>query len=898
MTRLRSAVHRTILVVDVEGFGDPRRTNRHQVVVRDGLYRALRNAFGTANIPWEGCHREDRGDGVFILAPPEVPKGAFVESLPPALVQELREHNGGHCAQERIRLRIALHAGEVTYDDHGITAASINLAFRLLEAFPLKVALAESPGALALITSAWFFDEVVRHSAACDPATYRPIRVVVKETTTTAWLSLPDHPYPPDDNPALVTIGSEYRPTSTARFQLPPDISDFVGRRVEMRFIKQRLSSTRRRASTGLRLVAIYGPPGVGKTALAVHVAHQVALEFPDGQFYADLRGVEQQPRDSTDVLAGLLRALGVADNALPDLLDDRVVLYRSLVHNKHVLVILDNASDEQQIRPVLPGSPAAAVLVTSRTPPLGLEGVSFLKLDALPLDAAVRLLRLIAGLTVRGDQDTARHVVEHCSCLPLAVRIAGARLAYEPHLGPAGLSERLADEGRRLDELQAGDREVRASFDLSYRNRPVPEQRLFRLLGLLGPVNFAPWLAAALADFDVRSTETVLDSLVRAQLVVPLAHHRYRLHDLIRVFAAELMAKSRAEERHAALEGAALACIALAQRANAMVFPSESTGSEPGDGFLTEQDAIGTFDVERDGILSVVAALCSTGQAELAWRLAAQLPALLQMRGEWDAWQRMSESVLAATADAENSYGHARVLLEWGNLCRERGAWDEAIESYQRAGNILHQAGDTHWEADALTSLGAMYRDQDRLQESAKALGDAIVLYRRSGSRRGEALALSNLGTTLLRQGRVAEADKCFQHCLDVFSELGDRRWVAYSMCDLAHIRQCRQAWDDAAAYQERALVILREYKDQLGIGRCLGNLGDTLLAQGRLGDALARYLQCSQIMEELGSPYEAARAMRRLSEAYYRNGEWELAVECEQRGRTLDARAWSIDW
>jgi hypothetical protein len=217
MAHLRSAVHRTILVVDVEGFGDPRRANPHQVTVRDGLYRALRNAFDTANIPWEGCHREDRGDGVFILAPPEVPKIAFVEALPPALVQALREHNSTHCAQEQIRLRMALHAGEITYDDHGVTAASINLTFRLLEARPLKAALAASPGVLALITSAWFFDEVVRHSTACDPATYRPAKVVVKETTTTAWLSLPDHPYPPR-NPASDTSRIEHWSTQSRKW--------------------------------------------------------------------------------------------------------------------------------------------------------------------------------------------------------------------------------------------------------------------------------------------------------------------------------------------------------------------------------------------------------------------------------------------------------------------------------------------------------------------------------------------------------------------------------------------------------------------------------------------------------------------------------------------------------
>ncbi len=190
------AVHRTIVVVDVEGFGDRCRTNRNQVAVRDGLYRAMREAFRHTGIPWAGCDHEDRGDGVFVLVPAEVPKSLFVESLPSAMVSALRAHNSTHPGEERIRLRMALHAGEVNYDQYGATAASINLAFRLLDCGPLKDALAESSGVLAVITSAWFFEEVVRHSKAYADA-YRPVPVTVKETTTNGWIWLPDHLNPP-----------------------------------------------------------------------------------------------------------------------------------------------------------------------------------------------------------------------------------------------------------------------------------------------------------------------------------------------------------------------------------------------------------------------------------------------------------------------------------------------------------------------------------------------------------------------------------------------------------------------------------------------------------------------------------------------------------------------------
>jgi hypothetical protein len=197
MMECRAAVHRTILVVDIEGFSDHRRTNRHQVAVRDGLYRVLEHAFADVGVQRSDWHHEDRGDGIFVLVAPDVAKSLFVESLPGELVRALCAHNRDHCAEERIRLRAALHAGEVNYDEHGTTGAAINLAFQLLDAGETRTALAASPGVLVLAASSWFFDEVIRHSPTSKPDTYRPVRVRVKGTMAVAWIALPDHPYAP-----------------------------------------------------------------------------------------------------------------------------------------------------------------------------------------------------------------------------------------------------------------------------------------------------------------------------------------------------------------------------------------------------------------------------------------------------------------------------------------------------------------------------------------------------------------------------------------------------------------------------------------------------------------------------------------------------------------------------
>ncbi|HEV2782646.1 MAG TPA: hypothetical protein VGX25_24915 [Actinophytocola sp.] len=224
------AVHRTILVVDVEGFGDRRKVGPHQVVIRSGLYEALRRAFHEVGIPWGACHREDRGDGCLVLAPPEVPKDLFTDALPAKLGDALRQHNAAHLPEQHIRLRMAVHAGEVRYDDYGVTSTSINLAFRLLDAHQLKAALATSPGVLALIASSWFFDEVIRHSTVVDPAGYRRVRVAVKETVALAWISTPDHAARTDGDgelPVLVDTAPGHgqlvgpSPTDRARTRLP-----------------------------------------------------------------------------------------------------------------------------------------------------------------------------------------------------------------------------------------------------------------------------------------------------------------------------------------------------------------------------------------------------------------------------------------------------------------------------------------------------------------------------------------------------------------------------------------------------------------------------------------------------------------------------------------------------
>jgi NAD(P)-dependent dehydrogenase (short-subunit alcohol dehydrogenase family) len=327
----RLAVHRTIVVVDVEGFGDQRRTDAHQVVVDAGLYGALREAFGRAGIAWDDCGREDRGDGVFVLVPAEVPKGLLAESVPSALVVALRAHNGAHPGPERIRLRMALHAGEVRYDEHGVTGAAVTPAFRLVDASALKAALAGSPGVLAVIASSWFFEEVVRHGGVA--AGYRRVEVAVKETATTGWICLPDHLGPagrvmPGHPPAAAAV-PRGQPAVALR-TLPRDTAAFTGRAGELDRLVDAVCGT---PATGgvIGVHAVDGMAGIGKTAFAVHAAHQLAAGFRDGQIFLRLHAhtAGQRPVDPAEALTTLLLTTGVAPQQIPPGLEARSAAWR-----------------------------------------------------------------------------------------------------------------------------------------------------------------------------------------------------------------------------------------------------------------------------------------------------------------------------------------------------------------------------------------------------------------------------------------------------------------------------------------------------------------------------------------------------------------------------------------
>ncbi|HEX2297717.1 MAG TPA: BTAD domain-containing putative transcriptional regulator, partial [Pseudonocardiaceae bacterium] len=325
---------------------------------------------------------------------------------------------------------------------------------------------------------------------------------------------------------AILTGGPVLETTPTAPpAQLPPGIPDFTGRTTQLAALHDHLGRGHPDRAGTSSVSAISGQAGVGKTALAVHAAHQLREHYPHGQLYVDLRGTQPQPMDTGEVLARFLRALGVSGTAIPENATERGALYRSLLADRRMLVLLDNAAGEAQVRPLLPAAAGCAVLVTSRTRPAALSGALFVDLDLLDPDQALDLLtRAIGPQRVAAELGAAREIVRLCGYLPLAVRVAAARLAARPHWRLARLATALTDENHRLDELRLGDLEVRASLALSYEGLAPAGRRVFRRLGLLGGGDVPAWVSGALlGDAESEGTRTGAEDLMDALVDVRL---------------------------------------------------------------------------------------------------------------------------------------------------------------------------------------------------------------------------------------------------------------------------------------------------------------------------------------------------------------------------------------
>ncbi|MGH3715934.1 MAG: BTAD domain-containing putative transcriptional regulator, partial [Micromonosporaceae bacterium] len=662
------------------------------------------------------------------------------------------------------------------------------------------------------------------------------------------------------------------RPEAPA--QLPPDLADFTGRDGSVRHLVDTLGAVP--APGVVPGVVVYGQGGVGKTALAVRAGHLLRAEFGGGQLFVNLRGGQPQPTPPDRVLAQFLRALGVPATQVPESLDERARLFRSRAADRRILVVLDDAADEAQVRPLLPT--AGAVLVTSRRPLAGLEGFTRRQLDVLDPEAATTLLGRIAGPDrVRAEAAAAEQIVRLCGTLPLAVRTAGARLSAKPHWPLSRLAVRLADEHRRLDELRAGDLEVRASLALSYAGLDADEREALRTAAMAPVPDFAGWLVAAGCDVDEAEAENLVERLVDAQLLEPAGvdgagQPRYRLHDLTRVFAAE---RARAEDTPAHREavltrwlraGTTLTAYAVGRTGDRVRGFDPPPVDLAATGAAIAEDPYAWYAAESATLLALIESGCGHRLATPAWQLAHALATFFEIRGGWDDWRRSHQLASEAAAAADDRIGVAAMRSGLGRLALDHGENPEALRLLEPAAETVRALGPTPLLAVTLHRLGEAYGFSGRLTEAIASHTEALRLAEDTGDRSLQMDVLRSLGL--------------LQHLTGELSAAADSLVRALALADAAHLADPDAA--DTAATPEPA-----DGAEPVGaVDRTwlkpwiLASLGSVRLELGQPGDAAHSYRQAKQIAERRGDQRGVIHAMRGLGEAYRQAGNPGAAV------------------
>ncbi|MER5865146.1 BTAD domain-containing putative transcriptional regulator [Kitasatospora sp. NPDC002040] len=627
---------------------------------------------------------------------------------------------------------------------------------------------------------------------------------------------------------------------------LPYDVTDFTGRSDEL---DRLVTLAGRDESATLVVTAVDGMAGIGKTTLAVRAAHALADRYPDGQLFIDLHGHTpgQEPITPAAALDRLLRYVGVTPEGIPDGLDQRAAAWRAALANQRVLVVLDNALDVGHVRPLLPGTGHALVLITSRRRLAALDSAVNLSLEVLAPEDAVDLFVRIVGAERTAGQDAAvRDVVALCGCLPLAIRIAASRLRHRSAWSVSHLAHRLRDRQRRLAELVAGDRSVAAAFEVSYVQLDEPQQRLFRLLGLHPGHDFDAVSAAVLTGSTVAEAEVLLEELFDTHLLSQHTVGRYYFHDLIRQYA---LTKAEHEEQQAGREEA----LRRLRQHYLNLARSVADLSDPGlpaaparevpsaiPGLRTVADAADMLAAERANIVALLAGVPSGSDLEQTWRLAVAVGPLL----------------------VRNGYA------------------EDALTGYQHALDAARATDDLHGQAEVQTNLGLAHRALGHYEQAGRALRTALELCRTTGDRYGEARTLWTLGHVGLLRGDYPEVLAQYREALAIFEQLGAARDQAAVLGNIGVVYGYLADYRQALAYHRQALELsrgldnpFREAVDLLNVGWVHSRLGHAEEAWSCLEQALAR-------TRELGAREVEARTRWAFGDFLHHTGDQAAAL------------------
>ncbi|MBQ0984585.1 winged helix-turn-helix domain-containing protein [Streptomyces sp. F63] len=599
--------------------------------------------------------------------------------------------------------------------------------------------------------------------------------------------------------------------------QLPATVFDFTGRAALVRELVGLLASS---PGAVLAISALAGIGGVGKTTLAVHVAHQARQGFPDGQLYVDLQGTGVRPAEPETVLGVFLRALGMEDSAIPDSLEERSALYRSVLNGRRVLVLLDNARDAAQVRPLIPSAEGCATLVTSRVRMVDLAGAHLVDLDVMSPDEALQLFtRIVGGERVENERSAALDVVAACGFLPLAIRIAASRLAARRTWTVSVLAARLSDERRRLDELQAGDLAVKATFEMGYGQLDPTQARAFRLVGLADGPDISLAAAAAMLDQPPEDTEDIFEALADTGFLEAAAPGRYRYHDLTRLYARACAERDEHSqgERRAALTRLLDFYLATATGVYAVEHPGDrsvehlESARYPGVEFSYLDDARRWLASEAQCILSCARQLVHSSEL------------------------RRAIDLLWSVKDIVGS----------GNFRQ----YQDTAAAAQRA---AREARDAQAEGRACAALTAVHLTAGNLREADAEAQRALVLAVAIDDPVTSAWVPYDRGVIALQERRYTEADRCLREALSRFREDENPFGVASALCQLSHVEASLGNVRSAIALAEEAIERLGSEAATLALAESRYALGLALSAAGHISEALEQLDQALGIYEE----------------------------------------------
>jgi DNA-binding SARP family transcriptional activator/tetratricopeptide (TPR) repeat protein len=740
------------------------------------------------------------------------------------------------------------------------------------------------------------------------------------------------------DSPHQPLPASHSRPHQPlpASHCLPRTVDDFTGREADLAWLLELAEPADPHAST---VAVIDGMPGVGKTSLAVRAAHLLAHHYPDGQLFVDLHGHSQhRPLEPATALGALLGQLGIPATQHPTDLPDRIARWRAELATRRVLVVLDNAASSSQTAPLLPASAGCLVIVTSRRRLVELDGARPRSVDTLTPDESITLLERIAGPRVSEDPETAATVAERCGRLPLALRLAAARLAHRPGWRIRDLADRLADPAAPLTELSAGDRTVGDAFALSYRDLPPASQRLFRRLGLHPRGDFDARVAAALADLPLPAARRRLAGLVDVHLVEEPVPDRYRLHDLVRVYARRLGASTDPEpDRDGAVRGLLdyylHATVAASDRFETPT-SRRNRGGPPGTSIRPDlvagHPAQGAewLEAERSNLVAVVRLAAARGQDQYAWRLARAMWPFLFLRCYVDdlldthrrgltAAERLDHpgaiatmrNYLASAYYRVGSYQEAAEQMEHAVVWHERsgdlaglalarknlaaaysmsGRVGEALRQFDLALAAADRSGVAQVLANVVANAGAGYLAAGRYSEALDHSRRGLALTRRVADEQMRAIVLGNLGVIRIRLGAPDRALRLLTAALAAKRRTGNRSGEGETLNYLGVAYRMLGRFDLAADHHQAALAVMREVGDRPGECAVHDEFGRTLRAAGDLGSALDRHQRALTTATQIPHRYGQARALDGIA-ACLRDADPESASRYWLRARSL---------